>query len=328
VSATADSDDVVLADGVSKHFGQQVALSGLTFSVPRNTIVGFIGPSGCGKTTLVRLLTGAYPPSEGDLLVRGRVPTRFTRRERQDIGYLPQLPVLFPELSVWENLNFHASLSGVRLRRRRRLFELLDFVELTGHRRKRVDALSGGMRRRAALAAALVHDPGLVFLDEPTAGIDPILRHKFWEQFRSLRDEGRTLVVTTQYISDAAFCDVVAVLSAGRLVSIASPDRLRRQAFGGDLVDLVTVEPQPDHVLHDLRDVTLVRDLPTRPDACTVRCVVDDAGEAVPALLQWAEAQAIPVTSCHRFEADFDDVFVELVERERASVAAAEASGP
>ena len=152
---------------------------------------------------------------------------------------MPQLPALFPNLSVIDNLRFAAALYGVKARgRRRRLREILEFVELTADRTKLVGKTSGGMQRRLALAETLVHDPELVFLDEPTAGIDPILRERFWQRFRQLRDEGRTLIVSTQYVGEAADCDVVAVMANGRVVALAPPDELRRRAFGGDIVDL------------------------------------------------------------------------------------------
>ena len=173
-------------------YGDRGGVGGIDLDVEPGTILGLIGPSGCGKTTLLRVLAGVTVPTGGDVRVLGRSPMSFTAADRAQIGYLPQLPVLFPNLSVWRNLNFVASLYGVGLRRRRRLREVLRFVDLLGDRRKRFRALSGGMQRRLALAATLVHDPELLLLDEPTAGVDPLLRERFWEHFRSLRDAGRT----------------------------------------------------------------------------------------------------------------------------------------
>jgi ABC-2 type transport system ATP-binding protein len=312
----------VRATGLGKEFSGNSVLSEISFSVPAGTIVGFIGPSGCGKTTLVRLMTGMYAPTAGDVRVGGRVPTQLSRRDRQDIGYLPQQPVLFSDLSVWHNLSFHASLYGVRFRRRRRLHDMLDFVELTSHRRRRVGETSGGMQRRVALAAALVHDPHLIFLDEPTAGIDPLLRRKFWDRFRALRDDGRTLVVTTQYVSEAAYCDLVAVLERGELIAIDSPEQLRRRAFGADVVEMVTETPQPDAVWLELSDVVGSRTPAERVDPNTVRISVPNAAEATPQLSAWFNEKAISLTAIREYLADYDEVFIRIIEQHRAQTEA------
>ena len=202
--------------------------------------MGLIGPSGCGKTTLIRILLGIREPTAGEVEVLGGRPVDSSPAQRARIGYLPQLPSLFPNLSLWNNLRFAAALYGVRRRgRRRRLHQRARLRR--PRRRPRASCCahaSGGMQRRLALAAALVHDPELILLDEPTAGIDPILRERFWTYFRSLRDDGRTLIVSTQYVGEAADCDLVAVMCAGRVLALDTPDGLRRRAFGGDLIDV------------------------------------------------------------------------------------------
>ena len=317
------TSDAVGATSLCKSFGDEVVISNVTFTVPEGAIVGFIGPSGSGKTTLVRLMLGIHEPTSGSVTFHGREPTRLSRVERQDIGYLPQLPVLFHDLTGWHNLSFHASLYGVRWRRRRRLRELLDFVELGKDRNKHVSDISGGMRRRLALAGALVHDPTSLFLDEPTAGIDPILRQKFWDRFRALRDDGRTLVVTTQYVGEAANCDYVAVLSEGELVLIDTPEGLRRSAFGSEMVEVTTVEPQPDALFGELAALPGVRSMPDRLDSLSVRLAVDNAAEIIPTLATWFEQRGVTLTGCREDLPDYDDVFVRIIERHRASLAGA-----
>ena len=172
----AAGEGVVTCADLGKRFGDEEVVSGVDLRIDEGSIVGLIGPSGCGKTTTVRLLTGLLAPTTGTATVWGTPATSLVARQRQQIGYLPQLPSLFPQLSLWENLSFHASMYGLRLRRRHRLHHVLEWVQLDEHRSKKVREVSGGMQRRLALAAAFVHDPALVFLDEPTAGIDPILR--------------------------------------------------------------------------------------------------------------------------------------------------------
>ncbi|MEO8693287.1 MAG: ABC transporter ATP-binding protein [Acidimicrobiales bacterium] len=320
---TYKTSDAVSATNLCKSFSGDAVISNVTFTVPEGTIVGFIGPSGSGKTTLVRLMTGIHAPTSGDILFHGRTPTKLSRAERQEIGYLPQLPVLFHELTVWHNLSFHASLYGVRLRRRRRLHELLDFVELGDDRNKHVSDISGGMQRRLALAGALVHDPKYLFLDEPTAGIDPILRQKFWDHFRTLRDDGRTLVVTTQYVGEAANCDYVAVLSEGELVLIDTPEGLRRYAFDSESVEVTTVSPQPDALFAELTAIPGVRELPERINPVSVRLAVDNAAEIIPTLAMWFEQRGVTLVGCREELPDYDDVFVRIIERHRASLVGA-----
>ena len=231
------------AKHLTKTFGEDTAVQDISFEVPRSSIFGFIGPSGSGKTTTVRLLTGVYTPTSGEVTVFDRNPASFTQGERARLGYMPQLFVMYPNLSVWENVNFAASLYGMSLFHRKRVEEVLTFVELFEHRSKLARNISGGMQRRLSLASTLVHDPQLLFLDEPTAGIDPVLRYKFWEHFRELKDQGRTIFITTQYVSEADNCDLVGVQNNGKLMLVDTPQGIRHHAYGGDMVDLRTAQP-------------------------------------------------------------------------------------
>lgn len=306
---------VVQTSELTKVFDELAAVDGLSFEIPRASIFGLIGPSGCGKTTTVRLLTGVYRPTSGEAWVLGERPGKFRAETRARIGYMLQQTILYPNLTVWENLNFASAIYGVGPLRGKRLKRLLDFVELGEHRRKAVRDTSGGMRRRLSLAATLAHDPELLFLDEPTTGVDPVLRRKFWDHFRRLRDEGRTLLVTTQYVGEAAYCDLVAVMQQGRLLRIDSPEGLRRSAFGGDVVVLKTANYLHPAQLHRLEQFSWV--LEVRPlDEATLRLVVDEASTATPRLVEWAQEEDLDLKSVQEHLPPFDDVFVELIERE------------
>jgi ABC-2 type transport system ATP-binding protein len=230
---------------------------------------------------------------------------------------MPQLFVLYPNLSVWENLNFVASLYGLILWRGKRLRQLLDFVELTEHKKKLVRDLSAGMQRRLSLAATLIHNPQLIFLDEPTAGIDPVLRRKVWDHFKQLQDEGRTLFVTTQYVGEAAYCDFVGVMANGRLLMVETPEGLRRRASGGEVVDLRTAERLSYQHAELIRALPFVKQQKvTRTGDNSLRIIVDEASTAMPALLHWCKAQNLTVESIEEYLPPFDDVFVELVQEE------------
>ena len=186
---------------------------------------------------------GENPLDAGQLRVLGASPQRFTATTRARIGYMPQLFVLYPELSVRQYLDLVASLYGSgSWQRRAPMRRVLELVELWDHRGKSADALSGGMQRRLELATALVHDPELHVVDEPTAGIDPILRAKLWEHFRALRDQGRTVFVTSQYVTEDEYCDRVAMLGCGRLVATGSPEDVRARGMGGETVEVVGEE--------------------------------------------------------------------------------------
>ena len=307
---------VISVQHLTKKFGDEVAVQDVSFDVPRASIFGFIGPSGSGKTTTVRLLTGVYAPTQGAVTVLDRSPAQFSQADRARLGYMPQLFVLYPNLTVWENLNFAASLYGMSLFRGKRLKEALAFVELEEHRSKLARNISGGMLRRLSLAATLVHDPELLFLDEPTAGIDPVLRHKFWDHFRELKRQGRTIFITTQYVSEAENCDLVGVQNNGKLLLVDTPQGIRHHAYGGELVDFRTTQPFDFQAEARLRALPFVRAKTVRIDANGMRIVVDQASTATPALMDWAQQQNIQVQSVEEYVPSFEDVFVELVRPE------------
>ena len=310
------SGNVIEAQNLTKTFGEDAAVQSLNLQLPRGTIFGFVGPSGCGKTTTVRLLTGFYKPTSGTLSVLGKAPTKFSKSDREKIGYLTQQFVLYPDLTVWENLNFAASFYGVGIFRRKRLNKLLDFVELADDKSKLAKDLSGGMKRRLSLAAALVHNPELIFLDEPTAGIDPLLRRKFWDYFKVLQAEGHTLFITTQYVGEAAYCDLVGVMYGGRLLTIKTPDELRKKAYGGDVIGIKTNEEMRFEHRQQLESLPFVRGKTKIVSDQEIEVIVNDADTAISLLLEWSQAQKLTVAMMEQKSPSFDDVFIRLIETE------------
>jgi ABC-2 type transport system ATP-binding protein len=242
--------------------------------------------------------------------VLGQHPRKFTRRTRERIGYMPQHFVLYEELTAAENVSFVASLFGLLWPKRgRRVNEVLKLVDLWDARGRRARQLSGGMQRRLELACALVHEPVLLFVDEPTAGLDPMLRQKVWAEFRRLRDLGRTLVVTTQQVGEADYCDTVAVLARGRLIALAAPDELRRMALGGEVIEIETTEAFDGTRLEQVPGVRAVRQSGPR----RFLVISDDAGEATPRVLQELNAAGVHVISSSEYRPSFDEVFATLV---------------
>lgn len=321
-AARQDAGSVaVVIDRASKRFNDVVAVSDVSLVVPFGTIVGVIGPSGAGKTTTIRLLTGALEPTSGDVRVLGERPTRFRRRTRERIGYMPQSFTLYPDLTASENVDFVASLFGMLfLRRRSRGGQVLKLVDLWDARKRRAGDLSGGMQRRLELACALVHDPTLLFLDEPTAGIDPLLRARVWDELHRLRDAGRTLIVTTQYVTEAEECDSVALIADGRLVALGTPTELRRAAAGGDIVEVETTRTFDASALAGGEGGAVRSVRQTGPRS--FQAIVADAGTATPAIVDAVGAAGGEVAAAREHRLSFDEVFAQLVRRHDARVEA------
>jgi len=314
---SADASGVeapVLIDAATRRFGDLTAVDGLSLIVPQGTILGLIGPSGSGKTTTLRMLTGALAPDEGAVRVLGEDPHRFRSRTRERIGYSPQLFVLYQDLTAGENIDFMGALFGMLLRRRRRrVREVLQLVELWDARGRRASDLSGGMQRRLELACALVHEPELLFLDEPTSGIDPILRRTIWDELRRIRDAGRTLLVTTQYVSEAEYCDEVALIAGGRLIAFGPPEGLRREALGGEVIEVDTERPFEASSLPAIPGVTYVRQRGPRE----LLIYAEDASSATPRVVQVIESAGGRVVSSSEYRPTFDEIFSELVLRQQ-----------
>jgi ABC-2 type transport system ATP-binding protein len=310
-----DDDVVVSLRGVSRAFDDRVVVRDMDLDVHRGTILGVIGPSGSGKTTTIRMVTGALRPTTGQVRVLGERPVAFHRSTRERIGYMPQLFTLYPDLSARENVDFVASMFGLLWpRRRRRTREVLELLELWDARGRRASRMSGGMQRRLELACALVHEPTLLILDEPTAGIDPLLRVKIWEELHRLRDAGRTLLITTQIVGEAEECDEVALIAHGRLIAKAPPEVLRSEATGGELIEISTGALVDGSILQSLPGVRGVRQVGPRQ----LRVTVEDAATGLPAVVDAIGAAGVEVESAQEIRPSFDEVFATLVERAAA----------
>ncbi|HEX2910359.1 MAG TPA: ATP-binding cassette domain-containing protein [Chloroflexia bacterium] len=307
---------IILMQDVSKRFGKdKVVVQNISFEINPGQIFCLLGPSGSGKSTTMRMLTGLYRPTEGTVRVFGQEPYKFRKRWRERMGYMPQQFVLFPELSTWGNVNFVASVYGVGwFNRRKKIKRVLEFVDLWDARDKLASQLSGGMQRRLELAATLIHNPELIFVDEPTAGIDPILRAKFWDHFRELRDQGRTLFVTTQYVTEADYCDRVAILNRGRVLALGAPEEIRRNAFGGDIINLSLefVTTQAVQVLRSIPGIREVQFLNTQD----LKLVAEDASVVLPQIIEALRRANLKITTIEQYRPDFEEVFVQLMQQD------------
>jgi len=220
------TDLAIEVDKVSFNYNNLKAVDELSLRVTKGISFGLLGPNGAGKTTLIRLLVGLLKPKSGSIRILGQTPSRKTA---QLIGYMPQLHSLYAELSVKQNIDFFARIYGLRDRKQRsqRVEEVVKLIDLWAKRKTQVMKLSGGMKQRLSLGCAIVHQPPLIFLDEPTVGLDPELRVRFWDYFEGLTHDGATLIISSHTMDDAAHCQRLAFLRQGQVIALGSPAELR-----------------------------------------------------------------------------------------------------
>ncbi len=217
---------------LTKTFGSFCAVDHLSLSVRRGEIFGLLGPNGSGKTTTINMISGLSHPTSGEVRVMGYDVRHHSRQVRQILGSVPQETALYEELSAWTNMDFHADLFGIpRKEKKERITRLLELVQLLDRKDSRVSTFSGGMKRRLALARALLHDPQLIYLDEPTLGVDVQARRAIWDYILSLRDQGKTVLITTNYLEEAqVLCERLAIIDRGRLIAVDTPEHLKQKA--------------------------------------------------------------------------------------------------
>jgi len=297
--------------GLTKLFGSLVAVDRVDLTVKAGEVFGFLGPNGAGKTTTVRILCGLMAPTSGRALVVGHDVVREPEEVKQRIGYMPQSYGLYDDLTVEENLDFFGSVYRVPSdERRKRAGEILQLVRLEEFRKQFSGQLSGGMKRRLSLAVSLIHNPELLILDEPTAGIDPPLRRVFWQYFRHLNRLGVTFFINTHYMDEAELCDRLGLINYGRLVAVGTPTELKTKAIGGERIELVTADLSA--TLSVLKDSEFVRESSVSDGA--IRLVVDEAASAIPKLTSFLKERGLEVLQIRQSQPTLEDVFIKLVQ--------------
>ncbi len=308
------AEPAVVTRGLTKRFGHLVAVDHLDLLVRRGELYGFLGPNGAGKSTTLRMLCGILEPSEGDGRVLGIDLRRDPERVKSAIGYMSQRFSLYDDLTVEENLRFYTRVYEVpRAGRAARIRQMIRLADLGGRERQLAGQLSGGYRQRLALVCALVHEPRLVFLDEPTAGVDPVSRRTFWALIRRLADDGTTILVTTHYMDEAELCDSLGFIYQGRLIATGSPESIKREAFGRRVIELETADLRgAAEALGDSPDVEEVVRVGTR-----VRLIVAPGGPDAAGVTALLAAHGLGVGWIREVEPSVEDLFVSFVDKER-----------
>lgn len=306
---------MILLDHLTKKFAETTAVDDVSFEVGAGEIFGLIGPDGAGKTTTLRVISTAMLPTTGRVTVDGQDVTRQAEAVKKMIGYMPQRFALYPDLTVLENLNFFADMFGSPPTARAALIErLLGFARLTAFTARRAANLSGGMQKKLALAATLMHRPRILLLDEPTTGVDPVSRREFWDLLTQVHLEGVTIVVSTPYLDEAERCTRVALMHRGRLIAYDSPNHLREQLGAVVLEGVSSQARAAEHSIAHREGV-----LNVNAYGNVLRLLVDSLARTSPLQSEWA-ARGIVVDNLHQVSPRLEDVFVLAVGAETKAV--------
>ncbi len=295
--------------GLTKRFGQLVAVDQVDLAIRQGEIFGFLGPNGAGKSTTLRILCAIMRPSSGSARVGGHDVVQEPEAVKQQIGYMAQRFGLYEELTVSENIQFYAGvyLGGGKLAKRR-TEEILASLALKDRRGELARNLSGGWKQRLALATALVHRPRILFLDEPTSGIDPVSRRQIWDILYGLAGEGVTLFVTTHYMEEAERCNTIGFIHQGRLVACGAPEELKEQPFDGDLVELEG--PDLRHAFDRLKGRPEIRDMNFYGPS--LHLILSKAEQELPSLLEEFRAEGLRIETARIIQPSIEDIFVRL----------------
>ena len=312
----AMAEVAVRVERLEKRFGSLTAVAGLDFVVERGEVFGLLGPNGSGKTTTLNMISGLVEPTSGSVALFGMDPRRRPPAVRRLLGFVPQETALYEELTAERNLMFHAELFGIPPRQRRgRVAAMLALAQLTDRARSRVGTFSGGMKRRLAIVRALLHDPALVYLDEPTLGVDPQARRVIWDYVLQMRAEGRTVLLTTNYLEEAdVLCDRLAVIDHGRLVALGVPAELRA-LYGKQVVGFELDAVPPLGLVDEVRRLPGVAELRTDGPKLEVTLAAAADGATLPRLVGVVVAANLGVRRLEVREPSLNDAFLALIGR-------------
>ncbi len=310
-TASGPPGPAVSVRGLTRRFGSFTAVDRIDFDVERGEIFGFLGPNGAGKSTTIRMLCGLLQPTAGEGIVGGFDIRTQPEQIKANIGYMSQKFSLYEDLTVEENINFYGGiygLGGSRLEARKDW--AVDMAGLADHRRALTRILSGGWKQRLALACAILHEPPIIFLDEPTSGVDPLSRRRFWDLIYDMADRGVTVFVTTHYMEEAEYCDRLALIYRGRLAALGSPAELKTRRMAGEIIEVLVSSPQD--VMDSFAKLPGIRSVALF--GAGLHMVVDDAVQARTAIEKELERLGVRPGRMEKILPGMEDVFVSLIE--------------
>ena len=304
---------VVEVESLVKRFGSFVAVDHISFQVGAGRIFGFLGPNGSGKSTTIRMLCGILMPTSGKAMVSGFDVIREPERIKERIGYMSQKFSLYDDLTVRENIRFYSGLYRIsREKQAERARWVIDMAGLSGREDSLTRELSGGWKQRLALGCAILHEPPILFLDEPTSGVDPVSRRNFWQLINTLSDKGVTVFVTTHYMEEAEYCDTLALIYRGRIVAQGSPGSLKREAMPEDVYEVECGEPM--RTMEILKGVKGIREIALFGKL--LHLMVEKDVAVTDEVKRVLESHGIPLKGIFETAPSLEDVFVALVKED------------
>ena len=306
-----DIEYAVKVNNLEKRYGDFKAVNKVSFQVKRGEIFGFLGPNGAGKSTTIRMLCGLIIPTAGEANILGFDVFKEAEKIKEHIGYMSQKFSLYEDLTVEENIDFYSGIYQIpKAEKKDRKEWVIRMSGLEEYRNSLTSVLAGGWRQRLALGCALLHKPPVVFLDEPTSGVDPISRRKFWDLIYELAAEEVTIFVTTHYMDEAEYCDRLAMIYQGELVATGTPDEMKIRYMSKEILNLECSDPY--------NMLKVVKEIPEIKEAALfgrgLHLSVQSAQEAIPIVVKALTEQKIPYTSLNRIKPSLEDVFVSIIE--------------
>ena len=305
------SEYAVTVENLEKRFGDFQAVNKVSFQVKRGEIFGFLGPNGAGKSTTIRMLCGILAPTAGKATVIGFDVFREAEQIKSHIGYMSQKFSLYEDLTVEENIDFYSGIYRIpKEDKKARKDWVIKMSGLEEHRNSLTAILPGGWRQRLALGCALLHKPPVIFLDEPTSGVDPISRRNFWDLIYQLAAEGVTVFVTTHYMDEAEYCDRLAMIYRGELVAIGTPDELKSRYMNADILNLEC--PDPFKMLQVVTGISVIKEAALFGRG--LHLTVEDSEAAMPMIATALQSQKADYTRLEKIRPSLEDVFVAIIE--------------
>lgn len=309
---TSSNKIAVSTQNLVKKFGDFIAVNNVSLSVQKGQIFGFLGPNGAGKSTTIRILCGLLSPTSGSGTVAGFDIIRQSEKIKSHIGYMSQKFSLYDDLTVEENIDFYSGIYGVpRKQKMQRKEWALTMSGLNEHKKRRTSTLAGGWKQRLALGCAILHEPPILFLDEPTSGVDPISRRSFWQLIYELSDSGVTVFVTTHYMEEAEYCDRLGMIYRGEVVALGTPSELKATSLEGRIIEIVV--PRPQEALELLLADPAVSDAALF--GSSIHATIKDSEPDADRIRAMLSTHGFTVTAIEYTEPSLEDVFVSLVER-------------